>query len=434
MSGGKIAFGHINEMIASVQQKYAMMFGATLMYCMGYLVGFYNAAEQDGAPGGGYVRVNKKANKKDTESAAHRDGGSNTMIERSKSCGWDSTLLGAGVSWDETYIRVGGGTSSSITSNSTTTTSTTTSLLSLAQRNAHETFAGRSILVIGGSTSRDLAADFMQAVMPPNIRNQIAASWEQSGVQGFQLFKKYGDRVVDFELQTDKAVMNPLVEAGWNFTDLPRGLPSTGCLDCKSHRTHVDYVAEYLGGSSKSSSGVTFEFSWKPEIFSEVADAVGFTERYCQSRYDVVYIGRGLHDAVFKPYGIAEPEQLERRFQNLANLISCFPSTTLIILRTPYMTTKAGKEKTRVIKIASALKSFAKKGMFGFNRTVVIDGHLMTSASGHPIAKDGHHYDSRVAKSLWRLIFMVSSKFFEGQESFHNLVASNWTKCGVDAL
>ena len=54
--------------------------------------------------------------------------------------------------------------------------------------------SGRSILVLGGSTSRDMAADFMQSVLPlgpqENVSNQWAAKTKKT--EGYRLFPAIG--------------------------------------------------------------------------------------------------------------------------------------------------------------------------------------------------------------------------------------------------
>eukprot|EP00978_Attheya_sp_CCMP212_P008934 scaffold21095_cov29-Attheya_sp.AAC.1 len=314
------------------------------------------------------------------------------------------------------------------------------SLLQVAEEHAHHLFAGKSVLVIGGSTSRDLAADFMHAVLPLKLRHNVSLAWNASSLQGYELFPGPRKNEKDFHRMYKKEVMFPLMNAGWNFTRLSE--KSSGCSDCVSNYVNVDYFAELFGGHTRSASGITYEFSWKPDIFAPKADTDGFTHRFCapNRRYDIVFIGRGLHDAVFKNDKLNEHSAVDTRFRRLAGLLECFPETTLIILRTPYVTTNE-KEQERVLNITESMINLARNGTFGFNRTLIIDGHLLTTSTAHPESFDGHHYDSRVAQSVWRLIFFASAQFFAGVKldglvranSFKESLGLHWHECGITA-
>lgn len=312
------------------------------------------------------------------------------------------------------------------------------SLLKMTEEHAHQMFAGKSVLVIGGSTSRSLAGDFMRSVLPPDLRHNVSLAWNKSAVQGYQLFPSVGKGETSFDRMYKKTVMLPLMEAGWNFT---RVLEQTsGCRDCKSNYVNLDYVAEFHGGHTRSASGITYEFSWKPDIFAPKADTDGFNHRYClpNRQYDILYIGRGLHDAAFMKNELNTRNLLDARFLKLGGLLECFPETTLVIFRTPYFTAKAREEK-HVLSIRESMIDLARNGTFGLNRTLLIDGHLLTTSTGHPVTYDGHHYDSRVAKSIWRLIFFASTQFFagvnnlEGSNVFKKNIGLYWKDCGITA-
>jgi hypothetical protein len=330
-------------------------------------------------------------------------------------------------------------------------------LFTSAENQAHSVFAGKSILVIGGSTSRDLVGDFLQVVLPSHTRHNVSNAWRGSSSQGYQLFLG-GKKERPFEETFNKKITIPLVDAGWAFTHLASDLPTSGCRDCKSSSTNLDYVATLNGGHEISSKGITYEYSWKPEIFSPLADNDGFLQRYCLRHYDVVYIGRGLHDAAYRPDGQLAEDQIRARFHKLASLLKCFPSTTLIILRTPYVTNHSPTEQKRVENVTSVLSEMVKDGVFdlevntsntgestrdkqeGSTRTVrsmLVNGQLLSSAAGHPVSRDGHHYDSRMAKSVWRVVFFACAAFF-GQDSstksrvvWKDITAGKWKDCGL---
>ena len=312
------------------------------------------------------------------------------------------------------------------------------SLLEVTEEHAHLLFAGKSVLVIGGSTSRDLAGDFMHAVLPPELRHNVRLAWNKSAVHGYHLFPGIGKYEKSFDLMYLKPVMSPLMEAGWNFTHVLE--QTSGCRDCASSYTNLDYVAELHGGHTRSASGITYEFSWKPDIFAPKADTDGFNHRYCppNRQYDIVYIGRGLHDAANKKDELNTRNLLDARFLKLGGLLECFPETTLVVFRTPYFTAKK-KEEKHVLNIRESMINLARNGTFGLNRTLLIDGHLLTTSTGHPVASDGHHYDSRVGKSIWKLIFFASTQFFdgvnklEGSNVFKKNIGLYWQDCGITA-
>eukprot|EP00581_Thalassiosira_minuscula_P017794 CAMPEP_0183723348 /NCGR_PEP_ID=MMETSP0737-20130205/14945_1 /TAXON_ID=385413 /ORGANISM="Thalassiosira miniscula, Strain CCMP1093" /LENGTH=385 /DNA_ID=CAMNT_0025953609 /DNA_START=257 /DNA_END=1414 /DNA_ORIENTATION=- len=309
------------------------------------------------------------------------------------------------------------------------------SVFEVAEAHAQQYFSGKSILVIGGSTSRSLAADFMRFVLPRDLRDGVASAWKESSVEGYELFPRTKKLEPTFDQMYTKEVMLPLMTAGWNFTHL-RNATTSGCRDCVRGYTNNDYMAELYGGHTKSSRGITYEYSWKPEIFSPVADTDGFTHRYCQPnrRYDAVFIGRGLHDAVFKKHELT-PEAVDERFRKLAELLKCFPETTLIIVRTPYV----GKEREAegLATVTKSMVALARNGAFGANRTLLLDGHLLTSAQDHPETYDGHHYKTSLHRSVWRLIFFASARFFDslgggaGATPFKESIGTRWQECGI---
>jgi hypothetical protein len=302
-------------------------------------------------------------------------------------------------------------------------------LLKQAQDSAWSTFSGRSVLVLGGSTSRDLAADFMQMVLPSPQRLIVAQEWKRSGTEGYALFPAINKRANDFEKMYHNETMAPLLKAGWKFERLFGS--TSGCSDCHSSYTNLDYVATYEGGAKNSSSyirGTTYEFSWKPEIFAPKADTIGFEERYCKNHYDVVHIGRGLHDSAFK--NVTYP-LVRERFLSLAQLVKCFPSSTLVILRTPYLSTKSNAEDEANKVIRKVSTEMVCEGHFGPNRSILIDGYHITSAEHHPIPFDGHHYKSRVARAYWSVLALAALHFFHSDGKLTEELTGKWEHCGL---
>jgi len=304
--------------------------------------------------------------------------------------------------------------------------------LKTARENAHLTFAGRSVLILGGSTSRDLAADFMQMVLPPSQRGAILNAWQANNTQGHELFPASGKQAVDFEEMYKASTMQPLLSAGWEFTQILG--PDAGCRDCNSSYTNIDYVATIRGGASKNDSagGISYEFSWKPEIFASLADTTGFQTRYCKRHYDVVHIGKGLHDAAFKSAKDLTPVAIEERFEKLAALVKCLPESTLVVLRTPYRSKNAMEEGFNQITTA-VLRKLVSSGSFGAQRSVLIDGNLLTSATSHPDPWDTHHYESPLGRTYWNLVLLVAQKFFQrsGLGGLSDGDTRRWNRCGV---
>jgi hypothetical protein len=289
-------------------------------------------------------------------------------------------------------------------------------LLDKARDEAHATFQGRSVLVLGGSTSRDLAAYFMRMVLPPQQRNEVTKQWKNSHYEAYKLFPARGKYVKKFELMYTPDLMQPLMDAGWEFESITG--PAAGCSNCRSNYSNIDYVASLRGGAAfnnqnnSDNAGISYEFSWKPQIFTQ-SDVTAFKTRYCNKHYDVVHIGKGLHDAVFLKEHELTPSKLRERFLKLAKLVECFPEKTLIILRTPYLSTgKRRNEEDVNTNVTQILKELVGEGAFGVSRSVLIDGHLLTTKPGHPPVFDGHHYESAVSMAYSNLLAYATQEFF----------------------
>lgn len=303
---------------------------------------------------------------------------------------------------------------------------------SLAEQNQlpFELLFGKSILVIGGSTSRDLAADFMQAVLPLDLQRTVQNQWESTNAQGYQLFPRIGKTESNFDRQYNKNVMLPLMNAGWRFEHQDASLDTSGCKDCNSNYRNIDYVATF--------QNISYEFSWKPNIFAPFSDTEGFLHRFCLKKYSIVYFGRGLHDAAFLGPEEMTWNAIEERFKRLANLTKCLPDDTLIILRSPYVTTASRAEQQRVEIVTLVLSDVVNRGFFdssnGVVRSILVNGILLSSSDGSPTPFDGHHYDSRMARSLWRIIFTIYAakerpSLIDGV-SYEDIVADVWKDSG----
>ena len=150
------------------------------------------------------------------------------------------------------------------------------------------------------------------------------------------------------------------------------------------------------------------------------SDEDAFHQRYCKQKYDIVYLGRGLHDAAFYDLQEMSMNSIRLRFLALAKLLRCFPEETLIILRSPYKTTK-GSEQQRVEDVTKIMVEMIADGHFdsdsGKIRSVLVDGMLLSSSDSAPKTFDGHHYDSRMGRSIWKVIFTVYSSFLGKRHS-----------------
>ena len=318
-------------------------------------------------------------------------------------------------------------------------------LLDKARDEAHVTFQGRSVLVLGGSTSRDLASHFLRMVLAPQLRNEVTKKWRNSSIGHYEtIFPVGGKKMDNFKDMYTPGLMHPLMDAGWEFERISG--PAAGCSDCKAAFTNIDYVASLRGGAAfdnnnSDDAGISYEFSWKPEIFTQ-SDFTGFRTRYCSKKYDVVHIGKGLHDAAFQNLKQLTPSKLRERFLKLAELIQCFPETTLVILRTPNLSTvtstvNAGIEENVNINTTEILKELVGEGAFGASRSILIDGHLLTTKPGHPAPFDGHHYKSSVSKAYLNLLAYATQQFFKKPSnnrlggSIFREQAGRWKHCGL---
>jgi hypothetical protein len=319
-------------------------------------------------------------------------------------------------------------------------------LLDKARDEAHVTFQGRSVLVIGGSTSRDLASFFMRMVLPPQLRNEVTKKWKNS-TNGREyvyepMFPSSGKTALEFRDTYTPELIDPLMDAGWEFEQILG--PGAGCSDCKSWFSNIDFVASLRGGafnnnnnSNHDDAGISYEFSWKPDIFTQ-SQVRGFQERYCKKHYDVVHIGKGLHDAAYQKLDQLTPSKIRERFLKIAELVQCFPETTLVVLRTPYLSTLKQEEESAIIKITEVLKELVGQGAFGASRSVLIDGHLLTTEPGHPPPFDGHHYKSSVSKAYLNLLAYATQQFFKKPSNSTRLgaglfreQAGRWKHCGL---
>jgi len=166
---------------------------------------------------------------------------------------------------------------------------------------------GKQIVFIGGSTTRHLANHFIikMSGLPINPRNQTH-------------------------------ILNTNIP-GWNIINLKCDeYKGYGCMDCfcASHKSkcHYDWV-DFIGFHKETNTKVTF--SWKPDLYRE-ADVVAFYTRFLHIRNAIVFIGKGLHDAVFDKIIRINPTRIENDIRHMSNLVKRFDKSVKVFMRTPY--------------------------------------------------------------------------------------------------
>ena len=277
-----------------------------------------------------------------------------------------------------------------------------------APTTAHAAFPNRSVLVLGGSTSRDLAGEFMRVVLPPSTTHAVQRSWTSSRVESWELFPAIGKTAFNFTEQYTESVMRPLREAGWQFTQVDPRAAWAGCASCVSAYRNIDYVAEL----NSDRGPVRYEFSWKPELFTD-ADEQAFENRYCSRHYDLVFIGKGLHDAAFHAAHASSERFVETQLSRLAEQLRCLPTSALVFLRTPYVSA-VPREQSILVKMAGIMVTMVANGAFRPLNTFVVDGQQLTSMPGHPrlTGRPGevHHYREPLQRTIWAHVAAVAAQ------------------------
>lgn len=151
------------------------------------------------------------------------------------------------------------------------------------------------------------------------------------------------------------------VSNGWQRTEVGCNASiGSGCADCwaccqsacrGAHTPLRTFAAVSRGWADyiyhQQSRGRTVGFSWKPE-WQTAADEALLSSRLCAGSSaggppvariwalgapDLLYVTKGLHDACVLNISIAE---IQSRIQRFARSLSCLPSSTIIVVRTPY--------------------------------------------------------------------------------------------------
>lgn len=168
----------------------------------------------------------------------------------------------------------------------------------------------------------------------------------------------------------------------------------------------------------REESNTTITFSWKPELHTS-SDGVAFRKRFCRSPPDIVYIGKGLHDACRHHVSSVEDHvaHAKRHLLELSRSLRCLPATVLVVLRTPYFVTNddasttgsptagasrrvcmnATWEPARVRAVRDVMIQLHRAGTFGAC-TLLLDAFALTEAASLASSEaalhsvDGHHY------------------------------------------
>lgn len=224
----------------------------------------------------------------------------------------------------------------------------------------YEQCMGKTIVFIGDSTVRDLA-------------NHMILRMEN---QSHKL-----------TIPTPHILDPPFRFRRWNVTNLRCDeTKGYGCVDCnceshskKCRHDWVDFEAYHADSATK------VVFSWKPNLYSD-SDAVAFYTRFLPLQNAIIFIGKGLHDAIFN-----RNDHVEWYVKRLYKVVRRFHSTNRVIMRTPFYS-RSIKENA-LIQITRDLQL----RIWDPRRVRIIDGFNMTHEC---IPYDNHHYNHDVHENL----------------------------------
>ena len=260
------------------------------------------------------------------------------------------------------------------------------------------TFAGKRVLLLGGSTTRRLVFAFVLASLNETAQTQ---------------FPKSGEFFQDVGININETMEQSFAHHGWSFQHFPcevdRGY---GCSDCRCacidgtfspRRDWLDFEARHRY------TNTAIHFSWKPELYSQ-ADANAFAARWSESGrslpYDLIQVGKGLHDAMFRQRGVAtHGRYVVAQARKFGQLLGSLPACSLVVIRTPYVVTN-GTERKAVACTRHALARLAEDGGFG-KRSVLLDVFALTAAPGAPRTYDGHHYQHPTHATVWQMLALA---------------------------
>ena len=185
-------------------------------------------------------------------------------------------------------------------------------------------FATATILIVGGSTGRQMLDSFVEQHVSLTARSML----KTGRCDTFNVIDpKFGNVVSNWSRRVH-ACTAPAMEAA-----------GVGCADCVCTCRSPDWTDITATAMLKETwRGATIRFSWKPQLMTR-ADEAAFTRRLCHEEPlpDLVVVTKGLHDVYFlpKPTLAAHFDHVRRAFERFAQLLECFPSATAIVVRAP---------------------------------------------------------------------------------------------------
>jgi hypothetical protein len=234
-------------------------------------------------------------------------------------------------------------------------------------------FANKYVVLMGSSTTRFLADDFLSVTGG-------ARRWR------------------------------PLVEK------LSCGEKGSGCFTCvmccqhgcpsgPKSGEHFDWV------KLNPLTNMTLGFSWKPDMHLDPYDVIAFRERFCVQPPDMLIISKGGHEASFRPYSGSEDawtQETASRLRRWLSLLRCLPERVPIIWLSYDLPTRSPREAALVRLNEYLMRETLDSGAMG-QAAYLADGFALTVAATRSPnttlhSMDGHHYPRPVMHAELTLI------------------------------
>jgi len=284
-------------------------------------------------------------------------------------------------------------------------------------------FASKTILIVGGSTGRQMFDAF--------VGHDASLSEKQSLMtarcKSFNVMdEKFAHAMRGWSKRVHNCTSPAAQEAGIACSDCHEKclMPSEKKADGWTDVSVTRMVNTTLGPARST----VLRFSWKAELMTR-ADEVAFTRRLCHAEPspDLVLVAKGLHDVFFKPRPTPSAHFHHARtdFAHFTQLLECFPSTTTIAVRAPYDGTRTkpgegswnGHSETEYLRATTdALK--AATSHFAHRRggpVVFVDAFARTlqpNSTWRPC--DGHHYPTGLQEAVWQDVadaYLAATKY-----------------------
>lgn len=268
-------------------------------------------------------------------------------------------------------------------------------------------FATATILIVGGSTGRQMLDSFVEQHVSLTARSML----KTGRCDTFNVIDpKFGNVVSNWSRRVH-ACTAPAMEAA-----------GVGCADCVCTCRSPDWTDITATAMLKETwRGATIRFSWKPQLMTR-ADEAAFTRRLCHEEPlpDLVVVTKGLHDVYFlpKPTLAAHFDHVRRAFERFAQLLECFPSTTAIVVRAPmdglrrrpasgvswgnHSETDFLETTTQAMKVVTGRLAARRDGPVYFVDAFAETLHTQPNVTYVPC--DGHHYRTGLHHAVWQEI------------------------------